>query len=164
MSHGPHRDSLYSGSEHSQFNSPRLVKREAGFPNPRQRWLAQTNYAALMTHHTTENHKILWSNWGHQIYSLNFEKLLWNLTITWIAHLPSHLWNCKVQHVQWSNNSEILWFWYFLTSYVIRCLIRYWNSPLVSFLKVSTTDSPLLICEQGSFCTCTHPMRDGATL
>ena len=43
--HGPHSDSLYSGSEHCQFNSPRLVKREAGFPNPRraligsnQRW------------------------------------------------------------------------------------------------------------------------------
>ena len=33
---GPHSDSLYSGSEHSQFNSPRLVKREAGFPNPRR--------------------------------------------------------------------------------------------------------------------------------
>ena len=34
--HGPHSDSLYSGSEHSQFNTPRLVKREAGFPNPRR--------------------------------------------------------------------------------------------------------------------------------
>ena len=34
--HGPHSDSLYSGSERSQFNSPRLVKREAGFPNPRR--------------------------------------------------------------------------------------------------------------------------------
>ena len=34
--HGTHSDSLYSGSEHSQFNSPRLVKREAGFPNPRR--------------------------------------------------------------------------------------------------------------------------------
>ena len=34
--HGSHSDSLYSGSEHSQFNSPRLVKREAGFPNPRR--------------------------------------------------------------------------------------------------------------------------------
>ena len=32
--HRPHSDSLYSGSEHSQFNSPRLVEREAGFPNP----------------------------------------------------------------------------------------------------------------------------------
>ena len=31
-----HNDSLYSGSEHSQFNSPRLVKRKAGFPNPRR--------------------------------------------------------------------------------------------------------------------------------
>ena len=34
--HGPHSDSLYSGSEHSQFNPPRLVKHEAGFPNPRR--------------------------------------------------------------------------------------------------------------------------------
>ena len=34
--HGSHSDSLYSGSEHSQFNSPRLVNREAGFPNPRR--------------------------------------------------------------------------------------------------------------------------------
>ena len=34
--HGPHSDSLYSGSEHCQFNSPRLVKREAGFPIPRR--------------------------------------------------------------------------------------------------------------------------------
>ena len=33
---GPHSDSLYSGSEHSQFNSPRQVKHEAGFPNPRR--------------------------------------------------------------------------------------------------------------------------------
>ena len=53
--HGPHSDSLYSGNEHCQFNSPRLVKREAGFPNPRRGWLAQTNYDALMTQHTTEN-------------------------------------------------------------------------------------------------------------
>ena len=34
--HGPQSDSVYSGSEHRQFNSPRLVKREAGFPNPRR--------------------------------------------------------------------------------------------------------------------------------
>ena len=34
--HGPHSDSLYSGSEHIQFHSPRLVKREVGFPNPRR--------------------------------------------------------------------------------------------------------------------------------
>ena len=30
---GPHSDSLYSGSEHIQFNSPRPVKREVGFPD-----------------------------------------------------------------------------------------------------------------------------------
>ena len=34
--YGPHSYSIYSGSEHRQFNSPRLVKREAGFPNPRR--------------------------------------------------------------------------------------------------------------------------------
>ena len=33
---GPHSDSLYSGSKHIQFNSPRLVKREVGFPDPRR--------------------------------------------------------------------------------------------------------------------------------
>ena len=33
---GPHNDSVYSGSEHPKFNSPRLIKREAGFPNPRR--------------------------------------------------------------------------------------------------------------------------------
>ena len=51
--HGPHSDSLYSGSEHSQFNSPRLVKRAS--PTHGGRWLAQTNYDALMTHHTTDS-------------------------------------------------------------------------------------------------------------
>ena len=34
--YGPHSDSVYSGSEQRQFHSPRLVKREAGFPNPRR--------------------------------------------------------------------------------------------------------------------------------
>ena len=33
---GPHSDSLYSGSEHRQFNWPRLIKRKAGFPSPRR--------------------------------------------------------------------------------------------------------------------------------
>ena len=33
---GSHRDCVYSGSEHSQFDLPRQVKREAGFPNLRQ--------------------------------------------------------------------------------------------------------------------------------
>ena len=33
---GPHSNSFYSGSEHSQFNSPKLVMREAGFPNSRR--------------------------------------------------------------------------------------------------------------------------------
>ena len=33
---GPSYDSVYSGSEHRQFNSPRLVKHEAGLPDPRR--------------------------------------------------------------------------------------------------------------------------------
>ena len=33
---GPHSDSLYLGSEHIWFNSPRLVKREVGFPDQRR--------------------------------------------------------------------------------------------------------------------------------
>ena len=34
--HEPHSNSVYSGSEHRQFNSPSLVKREAGFPSRRR--------------------------------------------------------------------------------------------------------------------------------
>ena len=40
--HGPHSDRVYSGSEHRQFNSPRLVKREAGFPS--RRWVLIGSY------------------------------------------------------------------------------------------------------------------------
>ena len=49
--HGLDCDNVYSGTEHNQFDSPRLVKREAGGG----RWLAQPNYDAIMTRHTTEN-------------------------------------------------------------------------------------------------------------
>ena len=68
--HGPHRDSLYWGMEHSQFNSQRLVKREAGFPNPwwaligsNQLWRVNDSpyyreygiiIMAYLCHHTTE--------------------------------------------------------------------------------------------------------------
>ena len=53
--HGPYNNSLYSGGEYTEFDSPRLVKGEATPTNCGGRWLAQTNYDALMTHHTTEN-------------------------------------------------------------------------------------------------------------
>ena len=33
---GPHNNSLYSGSELREFDSPRLIKREADFPSSRQ--------------------------------------------------------------------------------------------------------------------------------
>ena len=72
--HRPHSDSLYSGSEHHQFNLPGLVKREAGFPNLR-RALTQTSYDALMTHHTTENYEeMVWcrinGSWKMALISL----------------------------------------------------------------------------------------------
>ena len=53
--HGPHSDSVYSGSEHHQFNSPRLVRREVGFPNPRRALIGSNQLWRVMTHHTTEN-------------------------------------------------------------------------------------------------------------
>ena len=46
-SHGPHSDSVYSGSEHNQFNWPRLVKREAGFPNPRQALISSSQLRSV---------------------------------------------------------------------------------------------------------------------
>ena len=54
--HGPHSASVYSGSEHRQFNSTRLPSSvKWASPTHDGRWLAQTNYGALMTHHITEN-------------------------------------------------------------------------------------------------------------
>ena len=57
--HGPHSNSVYSGSEHHQFNSPRLVKRKPASPTHGSCWLAQTNYDALMTHHATVDSRYL---------------------------------------------------------------------------------------------------------
>ena len=73
--HGPHSDSLYSGSEHSQFNSPTLVKREAGFPNPRraligssQLWRVNDSpyYREFEWHfiHVIFNHFLVIDGWG----------------------------------------------------------------------------------------------------
>ena len=45
--HGPHSDSVYSGSEHRQFNSPRLVKFEAGFPNRRQALISSSQLRSV---------------------------------------------------------------------------------------------------------------------
>ena len=41
--HGPHNNSLYLGSKHMEFDSLRLVKREAGFPNSRRALIGSTN-------------------------------------------------------------------------------------------------------------------------
>ena len=53
--HGPHSDSLYSGSEHSQLNSPRLVKRETGIPNPRGVLIGLNQLWRVNDSHTTDN-------------------------------------------------------------------------------------------------------------
>ena len=75
--HGPHSDSLYSGSEHCQFNSPRLVKREAGFPNPRRALIGS-------------NH--LWRVNDSAYYrelGLHCDVKKWVVTL--VAHICSHL-------------------------------------------------------------------------
>ena len=53
--HGSHNDSAYSGSKHDQFDSPRLVKRETGFLNPRRVLIGSYQLWRVMPHHTTEN-------------------------------------------------------------------------------------------------------------
>ena len=67
--HGPHNDSLYSGSEHRQFNSPRLVKREAGFPNPRQALIG-----------------------SNQLWRVNDSPYLWELPVKWGCFSLSREW------------------------------------------------------------------------
>ena len=61
---GPHSDSLYSGREH---NSPRLVKCEAGFPNPR-RVLIGSNQ--LWRVNDSPYYRELWSYWMQQSLEL----------------------------------------------------------------------------------------------
>ena len=102
--HGPHIDSLYSGSEHSQFNSPRLVKREAGFPNPRrvligsnQLWRVndspyyreydinkQCIYTVQIHYHShtqthAHTHKQTYTHWKHlhKYYGTYLKKIWW---------------------------------------------------------------------------------------
>ena len=69
--HGPNSDSVYSGSEHRQFNSPRLVKHGAGFPwrvliGSYQIWRVNNSpyYRELLTisYHATNCHlcKVSW--------------------------------------------------------------------------------------------------------
>ena len=58
--HGPHSDSVYSGSEHRQFNSPRLVKREAGFPNPRRALIGSNQLWRL---DDSSYYRELWPDW-----------------------------------------------------------------------------------------------------
>ena len=60
--HGPHSDSVYSGSEHGQFNSPRLVKREADFPNP-QRALIGSNQFWRVNDSPYYREYMLWYGW-----------------------------------------------------------------------------------------------------
>ena len=111
--HGPHRNSVNSGSEHDQFNSPRLVKCEVPQPT------AQTNYDAL-THWGRGTHlyvgnltingsdnglspdrrqTIIWTNAGILLIGhlgTNFSEILINILI--FSFKKMHL---KVSSAKW---------------------------------------------------------------
>ena len=105
--HGPHSDSVYSGSEHRQFNSPSSVKRAS--PTHDGRWLAQPNYDALMTHHTTDNMGFITYDINLGVFILDFQKniiimiFVKNRDTYWnkmgIFHY-SHIWNSP-QYAFW---------------------------------------------------------------
>ena len=124
---GPHGDSVYSGSQHNQFDLPRLVKHEAGSPSPRWPWLAQVNYDTLMTHHTTENtvsliyHDITYSTAmtaaGH-ISPFELTKETPYLTLTKVMACGHHLCQvrCGMSFMRlWEKNDHIItrlhWTW-----------------------------------------------------
>ena len=52
-----------------EFDSLRLVKREAGFPNSRRALIGLTNYDALMTHPTTKNIKNIFPGIDSKYYN-----------------------------------------------------------------------------------------------
>ena len=74
---GLHSDNVYSGSEHRQFNSPRLVKREAGFPNP-QRALIGSNQL-WRVNDSPYYRELGWTCYHgiYQIYILEYDILQW---------------------------------------------------------------------------------------
>ena len=108
--YGPYSDSLYSGSEHRKFNSPRLVKREAGFPKPRQVLIGSNHlwrvndsphYWELTRSHLHPDNKVHGANmgpiWGRQdpggphVDPMNFA--IWAVQVmawcqTWYKPLP----------------------------------------------------------------------------
>ena len=88
--HGPHSDSLYSGSELSQFNSPRLVKREAGFHNPRWALIGSNQLWCV-------NDSPYYWEYGYSIVPHFFFRLIYPDKIsTWYYESPGF--------IRWLNN------------------------------------------------------------
>ena len=102
---GPHCDSVYSGSEHRQFNSPRLVKREAGFPNPRraligsnQLWRVNDSpYYRELDYNYICPDGCFWLHnpWGNNACSLMHDSLEWTASWYELTHnTPKHFQTC----------------------------------------------------------------------
>ena len=101
--HGPHSYSVYSGIEHSQFDSPRLVKHEAGFPNPRwvligsnqlRRIYESQYYRELLSFITCYNQTHMYSFYSGECYLsfhyLNFSNSVadghWSIWLALLQH------------------------------------------------------------------------------
>ena len=87
--HGPHSDSVYSGSEHRQFNSPRLVKREAGFPNPRRALIGSNQlWHVNDSPYYREFRNWNWNwNWWNWKWNWNWKPWNWNWNWNWKPEL-----------------------------------------------------------------------------
>ena len=111
--HGPHSDSLYSGSEYIQFNSPRLVKCEVGFPNPRRALIGSNQ---LWRVNDSPYYRELPSSWWrHQMQ-------------TFSASLALCAWNSPV-----NSTKKAQWRWalmFSLTCFWINCWVKYLTATL----------------------------------
>ena len=87
--HGPHSDSLYSGNEHSQFNSPMLVKREAGFPNPRRALIGSNQ---LWRVNDSPYYRELFSNSWYRIIAGVLAVKLLSVECYWTSLMISRHW------------------------------------------------------------------------
>ena len=81
--HGPHSSSLYSGGKYSQFNSPRLVKREAGFPNPRR--------------------ALIGSNQLWRVNDSPYYRELWPRDAIWLQNIGQCMFRRQHQAISWTN-------------------------------------------------------------
>ena len=94
--HGPHIKSLYSGSEYSQFNSPRLVKREAGFPNPRRALIGSNQLWRV-------NDSPYYREYGRPCLPMSILSL-WALTLNLVSAFDNLYFSRMIYGAQYSNH------------------------------------------------------------